>query len=100
MGVKVDAGPVGEIGPLQYRLAHFIDDPVAARKGIAHNVEHAGAGPVQKVTAETVTATAMPGIGRLERGKVSGRYAQVRHAGATLAAIGVGITGARIKITG
>ena len=93
-------GTVRQVCALQHRLAHLIDDTLAPRQGIADDIEHAGAGPVQKVAAETVAAAAMQRIGPLQDGEVSGRYPQVRHSDAILAAVGVAVAHAGMKVAG
>ncbi|MNK74956.1 hypothetical protein D3C87_944820 [compost metagenome] len=99
VGKEIDrAVRIGQIGALQHRLAHFVDDAVAARQRIAHDVEHAGAGPVEKVAAETVSAASVQRIGRFQHGKVSGRYAQVRQHDAILAAIRIAVAHARMEV--
>ena len=101
MGEEMGTGAaIGQVGALQHRLAHLVDGALAARQAIADDVEQAGTGPVEKVAAETIAATAVQCIGRLQHGKVSGRYAQVRQADAIRAAIRIAVAHARMKVTG
>ena len=99
VGKEVDgAVGIGQPGTLQHRLAHFVDDAVAARQRVADDIEHAGAGPVEKVTAKTIAAAAVQRIGRLQHGEVSGRHAQIGLHDAILAAVRIAVAHARMEV--
>ena len=101
VGKEVDgAVGIGQPGTLQHRLAHFVDDAVAARQRIADDIEHAGAGPVQKVATETIAAAAVQRIGAFQHGEISGRHAQIGLHDAILAAVRIAVAHACMKVTG
>ena len=101
VGIKIDTRlAIGQIGPLQHSLAYFIDHAVAARQGIAHDIEQAAAGPVQKIAAETVAAATMPRIGHLADGKVGVGHVPVRHSKAIAVAVRIAVAHACIEVAG